>query len=275
MPARSAPARVRGHALGLTLGLATTLAFAVRALPWRTVFDPSGVRFFDADSYYHLRRIVHVARHFPQTLAFDPYLGFPDGARAIWTPAFDVGLGLLARGLVGGEPPAIERLAVWVPPLLGALCVAATAGLAWSLFGAGTALVAGLLLALLPAHAHFAQIGYVDHHVATALAAAGLLWAALGVLAGFEGGRPGASPARWAALGLLLGGSLLLWPGCLLHVALVEAGLVALIVTGPTPGRRGARPVASSWPTRSPRRSSCPSREAARRPPGVPSTPRC
>src|SRR5262249_24647289 len=100
------------------------LALAVRALPWRTVFVGEGVRLFDHDSYYHLRRIGWSLAHSPRCLDSARSLSFPEGGRAIWPPAFDWLVALAAPPFARpGEPASIERAAVWVPPLLGAATV--------------------------------------------------------------------------------------------------------------------------------------------------------
>src|SRR5262249_59507616 len=119
----------RGKGAGGGLGVLAPaglflLALAVRVLPWRTVFVGDGVRLFDHDSYYHLRRIVWSLVHFPHCLDFDRYLSFPEGGRAIWPPAFDWLVAVLALPFARpGEPASVERVAVWVPPLLGAATV--------------------------------------------------------------------------------------------------------------------------------------------------------
>jgi len=51
------------------------LAFAIRCLPWRTVFGVPGTErpiFFGNDAYYHMRRIAWSLAHYPGALGFDP-----------------------------------------------------------------------------------------------------------------------------------------------------------------------------------------------------------
>jgi dolichyl-diphosphooligosaccharide--protein glycosyltransferase len=201
-------------------------AVAIRALPWRTVFVGDAVLLFDHDAYYHLRRIVWSVVHFPRVLDFDPYLNFPEGARAIWTPCFDWLVALLA--LPFAEPQqlgSIERVAVWVPPLLGGATVVALHALARRHFDAGTALLAGALLAVLSGHFWYSQLGFVDHHAAEALTATWLLAATMNLL----DREARAQSLRLAVVvqGLALAAALLLWPGSLLYAAIAEAGLVA------------------------------------------------
>ncbi|MCA9509493.1 MAG: hypothetical protein KC560_02230, partial [Myxococcales bacterium] len=64
-------------------------ALAVRALPWRHVFDADRVVFAGNDAWYHVRRAMFALAHFPAHVDVDPFLAWPDGSRAIWPPAFD------------------------------------------------------------------------------------------------------------------------------------------------------------------------------------------
>ena len=49
----------------LTSATLFAIAFAVRALPWRTTFGEERVYLFGNDPYYHLRRILYASVHFP------------------------------------------------------------------------------------------------------------------------------------------------------------------------------------------------------------------
>lgn len=208
-------------------------AFVVRALPWPNVLGSGRVHFPDNDAYYHARRILYTVVRFPEFLSFDPYLNFPHGGEPIWSPLFDFGVAVLARFTVGAEPPALERLLAWIPPVLGAATVALTWMGTKAHFGRGAAWLAGGIVAVLPAHFLYSRIGFLDHHVAVALLGAALLFSGMGWLR-----RCAASPIPLrAALGLglssgvLVGGALLVWPGMILDVALFDAGYLALFVT--------------------------------------------
>jgi dolichyl-diphosphooligosaccharide--protein glycosyltransferase len=207
-------------------------AVAIRALPWRTVFVGDAVLLFDHDAYYHLRRIVWSVVHFPRVLDLDSYLNFPDGGRAIWTPCFDWLVALLALPFAEpGRFGSVERVAVWVPPLLGGATVVALHGLARRHFDAATALLAGALLAVLSGHYWYSQLGFVDHHAAEALAATWLLSATMALLD--REARAESLAAAAAALGLALAVALLVWPGSILYVAIAEAALLAALLTRP------------------------------------------
>ncbi len=206
------------------------LALAVRLLPWRSVFLPEGVQYPGNDPYYHARRVLYGSVQLPDVLTRDPYLSFPGGGEPIWSPTLDVLGAALVRALgAAGDAARIDGILAVVPPVLGALTVVATAWLGARWLGRATGLGAGALLALLPAHAGYSQVGFFDHHVAVALAAVAGLAAAMAWLDAAQAGR--SLVGGTAALGLALAGSLLVWPGMLLHVGVLEAAGVVFVAT--------------------------------------------
>jgi dolichyl-diphosphooligosaccharide--protein glycosyltransferase len=209
-------------------------AFAVRALPFPSVLIEGRTLFFGSDAYYHMRRIVYSIVRFPEVLGFDRYINFPDGAQPIWTPLFDWGIAALLRPFWGQvEPVRLEQLAVWVPPLLGAGTVVALYFLARRHFGSVPAVIAGGVLSVMSAHFWYSQVGFIDHHAAVALATTLVLAAAMSLLAVSSRAPEGLCPA-WkssVANGCALAGTLLLWPGSLLHVGLVEVAFLVHLLT--------------------------------------------
>lgn len=201
------------------------VAVWVRALNRALVFSPMGVLPIDGDSFYHFRRIAYTVHNFPAFLRFDPYVNFPRGGEPIWSPTFDFALAALVRAVLGdGEPAAMERFLCWVPALLGGLHVALLFLLGRRFLSAPAALAAASLLAVLPAHLVYSQVGYVDHHVAVSLVGSLVLFAALGFAR-----RPGRREAVW--LGLAFATALLVWPGCLIHVGVAQAALLAFTLS--------------------------------------------
>ncbi len=213
------------------------LALAVRALPSRTVLTDERVFPFGNDAYYHLRRIAYSFHNFPAALDFDPYLAFPTGAKPIWPPFFDWVVALvlqpLAPPLSEGGLEQVERLSVWVPPLLGAACVVVVWALGTRHLGRGSGLVAGGILAFLSGHFWYSQIGFVDHHAAVALTTALVLFGGMELL---RAPPPPRARHLAVALGSAVALCLLVWPGSLLHVAMAELAL-AVHLLGRT--RRG------------------------------------
>jgi dolichyl-diphosphooligosaccharide--protein glycosyltransferase len=223
------PARiVTGAALFLS-------ALAVRALPAPTVLLDDGVQPFGGDAFYHLRRIAYALERFPDTLRFDPYLNYPTGANAIWTPAFDLGIAAVASVFgAGAASPEMERIAVWVPPLLGAAAAVALYGLTARLFGEWTGRLAGAIACVMSGHFWYSQIGFVDHHAAVSLVSTALLGTGLACLS-----RPqGAGWLRAGGLGLAIAASLWIWPGTVLHIGIVELVLGVVLVFGRIDSRR-------------------------------------
>ncbi len=216
------------HAVVLLLTV-FALGLGARMLHDPVVLPPDGAFHApDPDVHYHLRRIEWTAVHYPHVLDFDPYLNHPAGARVIWPAPFDFALATLVQ-LTGnsGDRPASERLLARVPPVLGALAACAVAAIGWRRFGATTGAFAGTILAVLPAHVTYSHSGYVDHHVAVSLLSAGMLGAALALVA-----QPPSREGRVrpVALGLAMGGLVALWPGALLQVAWLQALLTVFVL---------------------------------------------
>jgi asparagine N-glycosylation enzyme membrane subunit Stt3 len=211
-------------------------ALAIRALPWPSVLGPNRTLFVGTDAYYHARRVLYGLVRFPETLEFDRYINFPHGAHPIWTPFFDFALVLSLRPFLdGSDQGALDRALVWAPPLLGAATVVATYALARKHFDGTVAVVAGVLLCVLSGHFWYSQIGFLDHHAAVALASVLLMSAGMKLVATLEDDDP--SPLRLAgaaaAVGIASGACLLLWPGMLLHVALLQLGVLLLFAALP------------------------------------------
>ncbi len=206
------------------------LAFAVRCIPWPRVLDPAtgSVHLVGTDAYYHLRRVLFTLANFPQSLTFDRYINFPHGGEPIWTPVFDWLLAVIALPVRAGAGSAdatrVEAWLVWVPPLLGAGTVVVLYSLARRLFDEATAAASGAILCVLSAHYWYSQIGFVDHHAAVAFLSALLLGAGIRLLLALESG-PARGPA--VATGLAMAAIVLVWPGGVLHVGIVEGALLA------------------------------------------------
>jgi dolichyl-diphosphooligosaccharide--protein glycosyltransferase len=211
------------RALWLWLGLFGS-AFLLRIANLGFVFADGRVRFPSGrDELYHVRKIVYQVARFPEVLDFDPYVSFPFGATPVWPPFLDWVIAAAVR-LLATDALAVERLIVWLPPLLGAATVALLGEVGRRHFSALAGLVAGLWLVLLPAHHMHSQLGQVDHQVVLGLATVLLLGAAMAWLA-----TPGASRRRsaWAAaVGLVSALALLVSPGALLSILPVEAAAV-------------------------------------------------
>jgi dolichyl-diphosphooligosaccharide--protein glycosyltransferase len=211
---------MRGGRNALWALLIFAVGLATRAIYWPRIFTPQGLMSpHGADSYYHLRRIWFSVVRYPAVLERDPYVGYPAGGEIVWPPGFDLGVAILARGLAGEDAAGVEAVAAWVPAVLGALTAVAAAALAARLFSPAAGVASGLLLALLPAHYSYTQLGKVDHHAAVSLLSVLLVMGCAAVTRRYREPWPG------LAVGLGLGLAILLytWPGGLLLIAMLQA----------------------------------------------------
>lgn len=210
-------------------------ALLVRAGGWREVLGGERVVPVGNDAFYHLRRIAYAVFRHPEFLDFDPYLHFPNGAQPIWPPLFDASVAAVLRPFVpplsDGGLERLELLAMWVPPVLGAVAVVLTGWIGRRHFGEGAGLLAGAALCLLSGHFWYSQLGFLDHHAAVAALAALLLGAGLSLVESHGSGRAGATLGWGLLVGAVSALCLLTWPGSLLHVGLVHAGLLGFALT--------------------------------------------
>ena len=193
-----------------------------------------GYWLFADDPPYHLRRAMMMLSGTGGVPTWDPYVHFPEGGNVIWPPGMAwilAGLGSLG-GVSGPEDAAsLEAIAVWVPPIAGALLAPAVYVAGRPFIGRPGAVAAALLAAIVPACVQYSVPGRYDHHffepiLAITIASAQLVSAR----AQTPRGRWG-----WATLGAVsIGAALLIWPGVLLHLGLlVAATLIASWLLGP------------------------------------------
>ena len=225
------------------LGL-VALAVWSRLSVWPEVFVGGHVLTRDPDADYHLRRIAQILGGVDGAPFFDRGLNWPDGATSPWMPGFDW-LGALLVRAVGAEPgAAADRVAAFLPILLGVGVVLGAAALCsrvaprtpqrfW------TALSAGAFAAVLPRLVMSSQLGRVDHHV---FEAALMLCLGLGVLwaAADTPERP-RTRAEWIGFELLGAGIVFVggagFSGSILYAAIAAAILMALRIEERTPSR--------------------------------------
>lgn len=221
----------RGPAL-LGLACALALAAALRSIGLERVFlDDGNVVFGNSDAFYHARRVLFTLAQYPDWLRFDACINYPDGAAVPHPPGYDFLLATLTK-LAGGSVAAFEKIAAWLPVLLGALTVLPVYALGRAFAGRGVGLGGALLYAALPIAVNYSQVGNADHH-----AAAGLLGATL--LASYVKLLGVSPPARLALcfVALLFNrlAMLLVWHGSLLYLGIGE---LAVLLLAATDGRR-------------------------------------
>jgi oligosaccharyl transferase (archaeosortase A-associated) len=149
-------------------------AFVIRVYPaWEGVLGGARVNFLETDSWYHLRLIENQVRNFPWRVTIDPYAA-PGGQFVPIAPLFDTvsaGVVVLLHGR-DASTDSIERVAAFMPPILGMLAVMAVWCLGRLSFDRRAALLGAALLAVLPGHfMDRTVLGFVDHHALEALLA--------------------------------------------------------------------------------------------------------
>jgi dolichyl-diphosphooligosaccharide--protein glycosyltransferase len=220
----------------LTPWLLFGVALLVRSLPAASVFIADRIHLVSYDAYYRLRRIRYRLGESTTPLELDPYVHFPDGGKPVMPTFFDAVLTAFVRPFAGFDEQArMEMILVWLPPLIGALTVVALYHIALRHFGARTAAVSAWLLAILPAHVYYSRLSFIDHHVAVALLSTALLGTAMTLLARVS--PPSKGNAGIAGIAILLGAlhalNLLVWPGAILHVAIVEIAFLVCMMRAP------------------------------------------
>jgi dolichyl-diphosphooligosaccharide--protein glycosyltransferase len=242
----------RRAAFVVGLGAAALLGVVLRLHTRGQVVAEGGVRPFDSDSAYHLRRARFAAASFPRTILFDPLMNFPEGGVPIWPPLYDAALALPSKLAGNVSEDAVARGAAWIPVALAAGTILLAAVLGRRLIPGSAAAGAGAatFLAICPAHILWSQYGHVDQHAAESFC--GLLALVL-FLASRETTEARGNAAREAAAGLALALAVLSWQGGIYWGAIfalslaVEAGrrpvlravaltlgLPALLVAGAT-----------------------------------------
>lgn len=223
----------------ILLSLIAALALGVRTYPaWDSVFSPAGVSFLETDAWYHVRLIEHQVHNYPWRATLDPYAS-PDGQFVPIAPLFDT-LSATAVVLLHGrraETAQVERVAAFVPPILGTLTVIVVWALGRRMFDRRAGALGAALLAILPGHfLDRTMLGFVDHHALEALLAMSLLLAISIALdpspgaspQGIQWWRGGANVAR-GATGVVLGLYLLAWSSGAFLLAILGVWLVICV----------------------------------------------
>lgn len=142
------------------------LGLVIRLLPALYCILGGRVIFLDLDSYYHMRRTVYTIYHFPAVNSFDSYVNYPYGFYIGWPPLFDVitaAAGLLF-GLGHPDTFIIEMAASVIPVLMGVAAIALVYYIVKDIINEKAALIAALLMAIMPGAIFRSLFTIVDHH---------------------------------------------------------------------------------------------------------------
>ncbi len=149
----------------LLLGGIILLGLVLRLLPALYCIVDGNVIFMGPDSYYHMRRIALTIAHYPIANMYDSYVSYPYGFQICWPPLFDV-VAATAALLVGlGHPDTytMEVVSSLVPVLMGIAVIVLTYFIARDALNEKAALIAALIMAMLPAGVFRSLFGVVDH----------------------------------------------------------------------------------------------------------------
>jgi len=197
------------------------IALALRLRNLKQVLVGDRVLFGLDDSYYHLRRVFLTLEHFPRVPAFDFYANFPEGARILWPPGFDLLVAAISwiSGLGHPSPHRVEATAAVLIPFLGAVTAVVVLLLSEEILGRGRweAFGSALLFAFLPAQQAISTVGRLDHHVVEMIAFGTVVLFFLRALRD----DPGSRYSFWGGVALALG--VFCWTGAILY-----AGFVAI-----------------------------------------------
>jgi oligosaccharyl transferase (archaeosortase A-associated) len=155
----------------LALVIIVTAALWLRmALPYSQVFVGDWVKLTGVDTYYSMRLVDNLVKHFPNLTQFDPYNIFPGGAATNKEPDFFVYLISGVVWLLGlGKPDQhfTDLISVYIPPVLAALTIIGSFFIGNVLKNVWTGLLAAGLLAILPGEfLNRSLLGYTDYHIA-------------------------------------------------------------------------------------------------------------
>jgi dolichyl-diphosphooligosaccharide--protein glycosyltransferase len=200
--------------------------------PWDDVLGGTRVNFLETDAWYHVRLAESQVRNFPHRVTVDPYAA-PDGQYVAVAPLLDTIIATTAFMTAGRSASTeyIERVAAFVPAIIGVLAVAAVWVLSTLAFDRRAGFVAGLLAAVLPGHfLDRTLIGFVDHHALEVLLSIATL----------------ACIVRGASriAGLFLGLYLLAWASGSYFVFIIAVWIVMTAMLVPDSGRTSGRSTA-------------------------------
>ena len=131
------------------------------------------VLFSGNDAFYHFREISYIVNHWPFTMPFDPWTGYPYGTSVGQFGTLYDQLIATAALIVGLGDPSTRQVALVTlvaPAVFGALVALPVYYIVRRFHGRGTGLFAALLLAFMPGtFFRRSVVGFADHHVAEAL----------------------------------------------------------------------------------------------------------
>ncbi|MGZ4906276.1 MAG: oligosaccharyl transferase, archaeosortase A system-associated [Halobacteriota archaeon] len=144
---------------------AVALYLRVR-LPYASSLNGSNIVISDFDPYYHLRIVEYTTQHFPNVLAFDPYIDYPNGFWIGWPPLFDFLASAYALLIMSLFHVNYQVAVATFPAILGALAIIPIYYITKMVFDWKAGILAAALLTVIPANLLRSMVGNLNHHVA-------------------------------------------------------------------------------------------------------------
>jgi oligosaccharyl transferase (archaeosortase A-associated) len=140
------------------------LGLLLRLFAGRNSLTENGVLLPGYDEYYHMRRILFTANHFPNTLWFDSYLNYPRGLEITWPPLFDQIAASFCVAFGQHSKAGVEMAASFVPMIIGIIAIIVVYYIVRELFDHKVALLAAFMAALAPYYLLYTMFAALDHH---------------------------------------------------------------------------------------------------------------
>ena len=135
-------------------------------LPYANSIHAGSIIISDFDPYYHLRIGEFTIQHFPNVLAFDPYVDYPNGFWIGWPPLYDFLASAYAMAAMALFHVDYQVGVATFPAVLGALAILPVYYITKLVFDWKAGIVAAALLTVLPANLLRSMVGNLNHHVA-------------------------------------------------------------------------------------------------------------
>ncbi|MEI7826973.1 MAG: STT3 domain-containing protein, partial [Euryarchaeota archaeon] len=135
-------------------------------LPYANSIQAGSIVISDFDPYYHLRIGELTIQHFPNVLAFDRYIDYPNGFWIGWPPLYDFLASAYAMVAMTLFHVNYQVGVATFPAVLGALAILPIYYITKLVFDWKAGIVAAALLTIIPANLLRSMVGNLNHHVA-------------------------------------------------------------------------------------------------------------
>jgi dolichyl-diphosphooligosaccharide--protein glycosyltransferase len=203
------------------------VSFVLRAIPALYTKDPNLFYVYDSDTYFSLRQIEVMVKHFPVYNWFDPMTAYPVGKTIGWGPLLPflaATVSIIAGATTTGQ---IVSVSGWVSPLMAVLLVPAVYVLGKMVWDWKAGVIGAGLVSVVSFRFYFlSSYGFVDHHVAEVFFSTLFLLTYIYCIQSAK-----SNPARLNSIpSLLVPAALALLAGILYALAILTATTVLLLI---------------------------------------------